>query len=58
MYNFIICKGTIETCKDFFTVRRTEGHLKFALTNLKLLVGLTLENIHTYSLNFQNKAWV
>lgn len=52
IYNFIICKGIIEICKDFFIVRRIEGYLKFVLINLKLLVGLILENIYIYSLNF------
>lgn len=56
IYNFIISKGTVETYKDFFTVRKPEGHLKSALTNFKLLVGLPRENAHTYSLNFQVEA--
>lgn len=39
-------------------VRKTDGHLKFALTNLKLLVGLPIENVRTYNLKFQIKAWL
>lgn len=44
--------------QSFFMVRKTEGHLKFALTNLKLLAGLPIENVRTYNLKFQIKAWL
>lgn len=39
-------------------VRKTEGHLKFALTNLKLLAGMPIENVRTYNLKFQIKVWL
>lgn len=41
--------------KIVFTLRKIEVNLKFALTNLKLLIGLPVENVHRYALNLQIK---
>lgn len=30
------------------TASKTEGHLKFAVINFKLLVSLCIENVHIY----------
>lgn len=39
-------------------VRKTEGRLKFTLTDLKSLTGLSMENVRTCNLSFQSKALI